>query len=63
VAVITLDERNGSYGFWALLNDPGKCSVQRLRGMAIRAAAGVLGSPTAGWAGSRMRTRASGGAS
>jgi hypothetical protein len=42
LAVITLDERNGSYGFWALYNDPRACSVQRVTGDAVGRAATAL---------------------
>jgi hypothetical protein len=43
LAVITLDERNGSYGFWGLVNSPRLCSVQPLVGRTPRGAAAVLG--------------------
>lgn len=42
LAVITLDERNGSYGFWGLVNSARACSVQPLVGRTPRAAATVL---------------------
>jgi beta-lactam-binding protein with PASTA domain len=40
--VITLDERNGSYGFWALVNDPRVCSVQAVKGRTEARAAAAL---------------------
>ena len=42
LAVITLDERNGSYGFWGLVNSPRLCSVQPLTGRTLTSAANVL---------------------
>jgi len=42
LAVITLDERNGSYGFWALYNDPRACSVQHVTGKTVARAARTL---------------------
>jgi hypothetical protein len=42
LAVITLDERNGSYGFWALYNDPRACSVQHVTGKPFVRAARTL---------------------